>query len=620
MSQYKYAEIADTVYFWFAANLTTGAAGDGATPLYDVRLAGAAAGAIPTASGTPTLLTHANYTDGLHEIAIDTTGYAVGEYAVFCTLTISSVNPAGFCGSFKLRTAGTAALAVDAVAISGDATAADNCELMFDGAGYAGGTTKLKVDLDTVKTQAVTCAAGVTVLASVGTAATSTAQTGDSFPLVSTEVAEIYAAVITNAAGVDIAADIIALQGNVTTIMADTDLLDDVSGGLADIHTVIATLTTTVGAAGAGLTSANIGQAALVANNLDHLCLTATAGVDMTVEVADGTIISRIISNSDTSLYVPATSNLTTVGANVTTIDDYLDTELASITAAVITNAAGADIAADIIALKAVADDVLTDTAVIGALGAGLTAIPWNSAWDVEVESEVNDALVVQRLDEILNADSDIDGAAPPTVGSVIHELLTKTAGSFTYDQTTDSLEAIRDAGFSTLDAAGVRAAVGMTSANLDTQLADIPTVSEFNARTIPSADYVVTSDTIAGVTLVATCTTNTDMRGTDSAALAATALSTAVWTNARAAKLDTLGGAGAITWTYTLTDSTNSLPISDADIWVTSDIAGANILASGRTNVSGVVTFYLDAATVYIWRQKSGYNFTNPDTEVISA
>ena len=108
--QYKYAEIGDTVYFWFAANTTAGAAGDGATPLYDVRLAGALANAAPTAEGTPTLLTHANYSDGVHEIAIDTTGYAAGEYAVFCSLTISTVNPAGFCGSFKLRTAGTGAL------------------------------------------------------------------------------------------------------------------------------------------------------------------------------------------------------------------------------------------------------------------------------------------------------------------------------------------------------------------------------------------------------------------------------------------------------------------------------------------------------------------------------
>ena len=106
MSQYKDVAVGGVCYFWFAANTTAGAAGDGATPLYDVRLAGAASTAIPTASGTPTLLTHANYTDGLHEIAIDTTGYSAGsEYAVFCTLTISTVNPAGFVGSFIVRAA-----------------------------------------------------------------------------------------------------------------------------------------------------------------------------------------------------------------------------------------------------------------------------------------------------------------------------------------------------------------------------------------------------------------------------------------------------------------------------------------------------------------------------------
>ena len=51
--------------------------------------------------------------------------------------------------------------------------------------------------------------------------------------------------------------------------------------------------------------------------------------------------------------------------------------------------------------------------------------------------------------------------------------------------------------------------------------IADIPTVAEFEARTIVSANYVVVGDTIAGVTLVTTCTTNTDMVGTNSAALA---------------------------------------------------------------------------------------------------
>lgn len=48
---------------------------------------------------------------------------------------------------------------------------------------------------------------------------------------------------------------------------------------------------------------------------------------------------------------------------------------------------------------------------------------------------------------------------------------------------------------------------------------------------------------TLARVTLVDTTTTNTDMRGTDNAALAATALSTAQWTNALATNLGTLAG-----------------------------------------------------------------------------
>ncbi len=49
--------------------------------------------------------------------------------------------------------------------------------------------------------------------------------------------------------------------------------------------------------------------------------------------------------------------------------------------------------------------------------------------------------------------------------------------------------------GGSGLDAAGIRAAIGLATANLDTQLADLPTVSEFNARSLPSADYFVVGD-----------------------------------------------------------------------------------------------------------------------------
>jgi len=49
--------------------------------------------------------------------------------------------------------------------------------------------------------------------------------------------------------------------------------------------------------------------------------------------------------------------------------------------------------------------------------------------------------------------------------------------------------------------------------------IADIPTVAEFDARTLVAASYFdPAADAVANVTLVATTTTNTDMRGTDGA------------------------------------------------------------------------------------------------------
>lgn len=103
---FKYANLGDTLYFWFASNDTSGSGADGESPVADVRLAGAAVDAAPVLSPTPALLTHANYPDGCHEVAVAATegnGFAAGnEYAVFCSLAVDSQNPTGFIGAFKL--------------------------------------------------------------------------------------------------------------------------------------------------------------------------------------------------------------------------------------------------------------------------------------------------------------------------------------------------------------------------------------------------------------------------------------------------------------------------------------------------------------------------------------
>lgn len=83
-----------------------------------------------------------------------------------------------------------------------------------------------------------------------------------------------------------------------------------------------------------------------------------------------------------------------------------------------------------------------------------------------------------QKADVNTEADTaatDYGALKPTTAGRTI---LVDTSGYVTYANTAP------------LDAAGVRSAVGLATANLDTQLGDIPTVAEFEDRTLVSANY----------------------------------------------------------------------------------------------------------------------------------
>lgn len=93
-----------------------------------------------------------------------------------------------------------------------------------------------------------------------------------------------------------------------------------------------------------------------------------------------------------------------TVNSTLSTIAGYIDTEVAAIKAKtdnLPSDPADASVVAGLIAAVEAkvdtidnnVDAILLDTAEIGAAGAGLTAVPWNAAWDAEVQSEVADAL-----------------------------------------------------------------------------------------------------------------------------------------------------------------------------------------------------------------------------------
>lgn len=125
-----------------------------------------------------------------------------------------------------------------------------------------------------------------------------------------------------------------------------------------------------------------------------------------------------------------------------------------------------------------VVDAILLDTAEIGAAGAGLTAIPWNAAWDAEVQSEAADALnaydppTKAELDAGLAALNDIavsEILAAAYEGSttvqdflrlVSSALLGKVSGGATTTNTFRDLADSKDRITATVDGDGNRTAV----------------------------------------------------------------------------------------------------------------------------------------------------------------
>ena len=78
--------------------------------------------------------------------------------------------------------------------------------------------------------------------------------------------------------------------------------------------------------------------------------------------------------------------------------------------------------------------------------------------------------------------------------------------------------------------------------------------------------------------------------------------------------------GSGALSCTWTQKDD-GGVPMDNVNVWITTDSAGANVIAGTIiTDAQGEVTFMLDPGiTYYVWRERSGFNFTNPQVWAIS-
>lgn len=127
--------------------------------------------------------------------------------------------------------------------------------------------------------------------------------------------------------------------------------------------------------------------------------------------------------------------------------------------------------------------------------------------------------------------------------------------------------------------AAATPTVAGVPEVDVTHMAGGVQTVTDL--KDFADAGYDPATNKVQGVVLVDTTTTNTDMVGTDNAALAATALTDATWTDARAGYLDELAAA--------------NLPTDIADIPTVAEFEARSIVAADYVvvgdTIAGVTT-----------------------------
>lgn len=240
---------------------------------------------------------------------------------------------------------------------------------------------------------------------------------------------------------------------------------------------------------------------------------------------------------------------------------------------------------ASITAILADTNELQTDN--VPGLIAGL-----NNLDSAAVETAVNAALVALHLDHLLAATYD-PASKPGAANALLNELIEDDSGVSRF--TANALEQGPSSGGTPLTAQQVRDAMGLdhstgitASASIDAKLTAIPTA--------------ITS-------------TETNIRGADNDTL-----------KTISDQIDAIPGAtaGAIEVTDILIDDGTN-PVEGAEVWITTDGAGNNIIWYGTTNASGQPKDaadnnpWLDTGTYYIWVQHGNHSFTNPTSKTVS-
>jgi hypothetical protein len=278
-------------------------------------------------------------------------------------------------------------VSANVVQISGDSTAADNAESFFDGTGYAG--TNNVIPTVTTLTNAPSDSSGTTTLL--------------------TRLSSTRAGYLDNlsAGAVATASALATVDGIVDAILVDTNELQTNQGNwltatgfsthsAADVVTALGTGTTLTAIPWNSAWDAEVQSECTDAlNAYDPPTKTEMDAAFTEIKGAtfSGTTDSlEALRNRGDAAWTTATGFSTHSAADVVTALGTGSSLTALATASALAT------------VDTVVDAILVDTAVIGAAGAGLTAIPWNSAWDAEVQSECADALTAYGASTVTTA------------------------------------------------------------------------------------------------------------------------------------------------------------------------------------------------------------------------
>jgi hypothetical protein len=430
---------------------------------------------------------------------------------------------------------------------------------------------------------------------------------------------------------------IAALDDHVTADYGSTeksaiDLLDDASGGLADIHTDVGTALTNIG------TPVNTGGTATIAAILG--------------DPANSSLVARMTA-VPAAVWAVATSTLTGAGTIGKRLMDFVTTLVyaeppaAAPTAASIADAvwdeastghtdtgkAGAKLWTDVPAILADTDELQTNQG------------DWLTATGFSTFDPTTDDVAVVNLVDLCTANSDMVAAAPAAASvadAVWDEALSGHATGGSAGAALTGAGSAGDPWSATLPGAyGAGTAGKIVGDNINAPIATVDTVVDAiklktdNLPSDPADESLLEAAITAAIPSVPTAavvadavwdeaTSGHQTTGTAGKALTdagASGTPTVDFTEV----LDAIAALsvgepddGRISWDYVLTDGDDE-PIADAAVWVTSDEEGRCVVAAGNTDETGTVSLYVRTGTVYVWARKHGWVFDNPDEEVVA-